>query len=85
MLRDMLILDWVVSLSMVMAVMWLFSRRRLFGIPAVAVGSVAMAALALVVGVVAFFSLRAFGAVVGAVAFGVIWEVGKAIHSRLNR
>jgi hypothetical protein len=85
MLRDMVVMDWVVSLSMAAAVMWLFDRRQIFGVMAVAVGSVAMAALALVVGGLAFFSLRAFGAVVGAVVFGIAWEVGKAVYAKMGR
>lgn len=85
MLRDMLILDWVVSLAMAVAVAWLLDRRRLFGVVVVVVGSVAMMALALVVGGVLFFNLRAFGAVVGTVVVWVVWDVGKSVYARLNR
>jgi len=81
----MLIIDWVVSLAMAAAVMWLFNRRRDFGLVAVAVGAVAMAALALVVGVLLFFSMRAFGAVVGMAVVCVLCDVGKAVYARMGR
>lgn len=81
----MLFMDWVVSVSMAAAVMWMFNNRGRFGAVALAVGSAAMAALALVVGGLVFFSLRAFGAVVGMVAACIVFDVGKAICARLSR
>ncbi|HRQ82072.1 MAG TPA: hypothetical protein PKZ97_13250 [Azospirillaceae bacterium] len=55
----MLIADVLFSFVMVLAVGWLFENRQKFGAVAVAVGSLALAALALVVGGVVFHSLRA--------------------------
>jgi len=72
-------------MSISAAVVWLFSRRQIFGTVAVAVGAVSVAALALVVGLLAFFSLRAFGAVVAVAVFCTVCDVGKAIYVRLRR
>lgn len=85
MLRELVWVDWVWAMSMSAAVWWLFSRRQMFGTVAVAVGSVAMASLALVVGLLAFFSVRAVGAVVAVAVFCTVCDVGKAVYARLSR
>ena len=80
----MLVMDWCVSLAMAAAGVWLFGQRQKFGAVVVAVGSVALAALALVVGGLLFFSLRAVGAVVGVIIWCVVAECGKSIYARMR-
>jgi uncharacterized membrane protein YccC len=85
----MLVGDVLYSFVMVLSVGWLFENRQKFGAVAVAVGSLALAALALVVGGVVFHSLRALAWTICGAA-GALLIVGlKAICAkwgvRLNR
>lgn len=80
-----LLLDWAFSFAMVAAVGWLFDRRQAFGVVAVVVGSIALAALALVVGGLALHSMRAFLYVILGLVLCFLVVLAKAVCARLAK